>query len=80
MGTFQLEPLYTQYEIEIIHVVVDLEKIRERIQKRGELTGRFVPMERVEFSYTEVPKTVEALTPLVSKVLTIDNNEEEELD
>jgi len=69
---------YPQYKIEIIHVVVDIERIRERIQKRGEQTGRFVPMERVEYAYTQVPKTVEALTPLVSKVLTIDNNEEEE--
>ena len=68
---------YPQYTIEIIHVVANMEKIRERIQKRGDATGRFVPMERVEYAYLQVPKTVEALTPLVSTVLTIDNTEED---
>jgi predicted ABC-type ATPase len=69
---------YPQYRIEIIHVIADMDKIKERIHKRGEQTGRFVPLEKAEYAYHQVPKTVKALTPLVSKILTIDNNKEEE--
>lgn len=67
---------YPQYTIEIIQVIADMEKIQERIQKRGEATGRFVPMEKVKYAYHQIPKTVEALTPLVSKVFVIDNNKD----
>lgn len=69
---------YPQYTIEIIYVVASMEQIQKRIQKRGEETGRFVPVKYVEQSYREIPRTVEALTPLVSKVITIDNNEDAE--
>lgn len=65
---------YPHYTIEIIYVIADLEKIQERIQKRGEATGRFVPIEKVEFAYHQIPKTVESLAPFVSKILLIDNN------
>lgn len=68
---------YPQYTIEIIYVIADLEKIQARIQRRGDATGRFVPMEKVEQAFHQIPKTVEALAPLVSKVLIIDNNKEE---
>ena len=70
---------YPHYTIEIIYVMADLGKIQERIQKRGEETGRFVPMEKVEYAYHQIPKTVESLTPLVSRVLVIDNNKDEDL-
>lgn len=65
---------HPHYTIEIIYVVADLEKIQERIRKRGEKTGRFVPMEKVEYAFHQIPKTIEALIPLVSRVLIIDNN------
>lgn len=69
---------YPQYTIEIIYVTASMEQIQKRIQKRGEETGRFVPIEYVEQACREVPRTVEALTPLVSKVITVDNNEDHE--
>ena len=69
---------HPQYTIEIIWVVASMEQIQKRIQKRGEETGRFVPIKHVEHAYREVPKTVKALTPLVSKVITIDNDEDDE--
>ena len=68
---------YPHYTIEIIYVIADLEKIQARIQRRGDATGRFVPMEKVEQAFHQIPKTVEALTPLVSRVIIIDNNKEE---
>lgn len=68
---------YPNYIIEIIYVIADIEKIQKRIQRRGDATGRFVTMEKVEHAFYQIPKTVEALTPLVSKVLVIDNNKEE---
>lgn len=70
---------YPQYTIEIIYITADMEKIQERIQKRGEATGRFVPIEKVEYAYHQIPKTIKALTPLVSKMLIFDNNIDEEL-
>lgn len=66
---------YPHYIIEIIYVKADMDKIQERIRKRGEATGRFVPMDKVKYAYSQIPKTVEALTPLASKVIIIDNNE-----
>jgi predicted ABC-type ATPase len=65
---------YPQYEIEIIHVIADLETVQKRIQSRGDATGRYVPMEKVKEVYEKIPKTVEALTPLVSRVVVIHNN------
>lgn len=68
---------YPHYTMEIIYVTADLDKIQERIQERGDSTGRFVPMEKVENAYYQIPKTVEALTPLVERVLIINNDKEE---
>lgn len=68
---------YPHYTIEIIYVIADLEKIKARIQRRGDATGRFVPMEKVEQAFHQIPKTVQVLAPLVSRMLIIDNNKEE---
>jgi len=70
---------YPHYKIEIIYIIANMEKIQERIQKRGEATGRFVPIEKVEEAYHQIPKTIKALTPLASKVVIIDNNKDEDI-
>jgi|SRR6478609_5216562 len=64
----------TPYDIVIVHVKARLETCLKRAEKREKITGRHVPVESIEKSIKECPKSVELLRPLVDKVITIEND------
>ena len=62
------------YQIAIFHVNADEDVVKARAQRRGEETGRFVPLAELLDSIRRVPQTVDLLTPLSHFVATIDNS------
>lgn len=63
------------YRIAILHIVADATVILDRAHARGQRTGRVVPVDVIQQSIDQVPRSVAALTPLVDVVHTIANNE-----
>lgn len=61
---------YPTYRIAIIHVTAEPETIRQRARNRS---GRAVPEDLVQKSIEQVPRSVEALTPVVDAVHVIQN-------
>ena len=73
----QLRIHYPHYRIAILHVTAHPDTIRERARQRATLSGRAVPIELLEESIEQVPKSVQRLAPLVDATYTISNNEGE---
>lgn len=63
------------YRIAILHIVANREVILERARRRGEATGRFVPLEILEASMRQVPASVQSLSQFATRTFTIQNNE-----
>ena len=55
---------FPRYQIAIIHVSAATDIVLQRAQKRGEVTGRFVPNDVLIQSIKAVPKSVGILEPL----------------
>ena len=73
----QLRIDYPNYRIAILHVTAHPDTIRERARQRATISGRAVPIELLEESIEQVPKSVQRLAPLVDATYTISNNEDE---
>eukprot|EP00928_Gymnodinium_smaydae_P017109 TRINITY_DN16520_c0_g7_i1.p1 TRINITY_DN16520_c0_g7~~TRINITY_DN16520_c0_g7_i1.p1 ORF type:complete len:499 (+),score=49.04 TRINITY_DN16520_c0_g7_i1:37-1497(+) len=62
------------YQLGIIHISADRSTIIERAEARATASGRVVPMDLLNESMEQVPKSVEALSPLADVVAVIAND------
>ena len=63
---------YKQYRLCIMHVVASARSVFERVQRRGEETGRMVPLGLLVDTLESVPKSVKALSYIVDVLATIE--------
>jgi hypothetical protein len=63
---------YTQYRLCIMHVVASARSVFEQVQRRGEETGRMVPLGLLVDTLESVPKSVKVLSYIVDVLATIE--------
>jgi predicted ABC-type ATPase len=63
------------YQIHVYIADVPIEVAKERADKRGQETGRFVPHEIIEATHREVPQTVEAIKHKVDSYNVFDTSD-----
>jgi hypothetical protein len=68
---------FPEYQLAILHVTASPEIIRTRAKSRAEKTGRAVPTDLLEGSISQVPRSVEALSPFVDITYTISNEDDQ---
>ncbi|KAJ9456550.1 hypothetical protein DIPPA_22762 [Diplonema papillatum] len=64
----------SETRVGIVHVYADESCVYERARHRAEITGRHIPSNVLKAALRSVPQSVEALTPSVDSVVTIDNS------
>jgi len=69
----RLRTNYPALKIAILHVTAPREAVLERAKKRGEITGRKIPIEVLEMALEQVPKSILRLGPLADYFCEIDN-------
>jgi len=69
----QIRARFQKYRIALIYVYCDREQLVERIKKRGRMTGRIVPMRKLEESIQKTREAVDVLSPLTDFSAKIDN-------
>eukprot|EP00588_Corethron_pennatum_P010200 CAMPEP_0194274028 /NCGR_PEP_ID=MMETSP0169-20130528/7218_1 /TAXON_ID=218684 /ORGANISM="Corethron pennatum, Strain L29A3" /LENGTH=380 /DNA_ID=CAMNT_0039017123 /DNA_START=257 /DNA_END=1399 /DNA_ORIENTATION=- len=69
----RLRTNYPALKIAILHVTAPREAVLERAKKRGEITGRKIPIEVLEMALEQVPKSILRLSPLADYFCEIDN-------
>ncbi len=72
----RIRKVYPQYQVEIVHVLSNLELILRQVEERAQKTGRRVPRQQIQDSIEESALSVEKLTntPLVDYVLQVDRS------
>merc|ERR1740123_1295338 len=65
---------YPRYRIALLHVFAELETVKARAQKRGQETGRFVPVDTLESCWHAVVDSVRVLGPLADFFAKINND------
>uniref|UniRef100_A0A7S1BFA9 Zeta toxin domain-containing protein n=1 Tax=Corethron hystrix TaxID=216773 RepID=A0A7S1BFA9_9STRA len=70
----QLRADYPVLRLAILHVTAPREAVLERAQKRGEMTGRKIPIATLEMAMDQVPKAVQHLSPLSDYFCELDNS------
>lgn len=64
---------FPQYRIGILHITAPKEAVIKRAQKRGEETGRFIPIETLTQSLEQVPLSVRELSSFADYSATVSN-------
>ena len=74
--TQELERIRRSYphKLAILYTSASWERIQEREEKRGEVTGRRIPLGVLKATFRRVPAAVTKLRPLVDEYIEIDND------
>lgn len=62
------------HRLAIVHVTASWEQVQRREERRGEQTGRRIPEAVLRSVFEQVPRSVDALAPLVDERIEIDND------
>eukprot|EP00906_Rhabdomonas_costata_P010564 RCo014838 len=65
---------FPHYCIAILHIVASPEKIISRVERRGDLTGRHIPVDLLRWVIEQVPKSVKVLSQQAHALWEFDND------